>query len=293
MIIVVLMGGLGNQLFQYAAARSLADRTMGALRFDLSAMGRHSTTRPFLLHHFRVRGAVTRVMSQEFLCATLKSPISRLMQRHYRRCMHYCFTEMKEKPDLRFEPALLAARGNVVLSGYWQSETYFADDAVRIRGDLALRHEPDAATRACLRQIRQCDSVSIHVRRGDYVSDQQTAAFHGICSVEYYHGAMRHIAARIERPQFFVFSDDPEWARANIRSSVPTTYVSHNDATRPHEDLRLMSACKHHIIANSSLSWWGAWLNPAMDKIVVAPRRWCLSPEWNTTNVVPASWVRI
>jgi hypothetical protein len=136
-------------------------------------------------------------------------------------------------------------------------------------------------------------AVSIHVRRGDYVSDAGTNRFHGTCSVDYYHDAVDRISGFAPASHFFVFSDGIDWAKENLRLRQPVTYVDFNDGEKNYEDLRLMSLCKHHIIANSSFSWWGAWLNPNPDKIVIAPKKWFNDPSINTDDLIPNSWLRL
>lgn len=118
------------------------------------------------------------------------------------------------------------------------------------------------------------NSVSLHVRRGDYVRNSRTNATHGVCSIEYYQSAIEYILERVKHPILYVFSDDIEWVKQNLRTHLPTEYIDHNQGAASHFDMRLMSLCRHHVIANSSFSWWGAWLNPDPNKIVIAPRKW-------------------
>lgn len=136
-------------------------------------------------------------------------------------------------------------------------------------------------------------AVSLHVRRGDYVSDARTHAAHGLCSIDYYRAAVRYIIDRVEAPEFFVFSDDIAWARGNLDISHPCHYLDHNRGAESYNDMRLMSLCHHHIIANSSFSWWGAWLNPRDDKIVVAPARWFASGNRRLDDLFPPGWVTL
>ena len=135
-------------------------------------------------------------------------------------------------------------------------------------------------------------AVSLHVRRGDYVSDPKTKAILGVCSLDYYRAAIAHIAERIESPAFFVFSDDIAWAKANLEIPFPCEYVDHNQGQQSYNDMHLMSLCKHHIIANSSFSWWGAWLNPRKDKIVIAPENWFANNE-DAKDLIPPESVKL
>jgi hypothetical protein len=131
------------------------------------------------------------------------------------------------------------------------------------------------------------------VRRGDYVQNPVTNARHGLCPLEYYHTAVRTLAAQVPDPQFFVFSDDPDWTQQNLKLPYPTTYVTCNGLERDYEDLRLMSHCRHHIIANSSFSWWGAWLSTFPAKTVLAPSTWFREPPQASRDRVPAGWLTV
>jgi hypothetical protein len=144
-----------------------------------------------------------------------------------------------------------------------------------------------------LGSIKQTTSVSLHVRRGDYVTNTTTAQFHGTCSLAYYHAAVDYIAAQVSDPHFFVFSDDLDWVAKNLPILHLTTLVDVNGPDRGVADMSLMTACQHHIIANSSFSWWGAWLNPSTRKIVVAPKRWFNQVGHDTRDLLPESWVKL
>jgi hypothetical protein len=193
-----------------------------------------------------------------------------------------------------FQPKVLGQRPPAYLDGYWQSEKYFGDVADVIRKDFTVKRAPSAANAAWLDRIGATVSVSIHVRRGDYVTNADANKFHGTCGIDYYQRAVQMLSSRLGgRPEFFVFSDDPAWVRANLDlGSHPHHYVTNNDAQTNYEDLRLMSSCRHHIIANSTFSWWGAWLNASPDKVVVAPRRWFRADEMDDRDLVPSGWVR-
>ncbi|WP_419910948.1 alpha-1,2-fucosyltransferase [Hoeflea sp.] len=190
-----------------------------------------------------------------------------------------------------FDPKITALGGSVYLHGYWQSERYFADFADHIRRELTVRHAPDERNEGLLRQIGEEPSISLHIRRGDYVSNPKANAFHGTCSLDYYRRAAKLVADQTDKkPIFYVFSDEPDWAAANLKLPFDIRIVDHNGPERNYEDMRLMSACKHHVIANSSFSWWGAWLNPSQDKIVVAPQRWFADPAMSNPDILPDEW---
>jgi hypothetical protein len=179
------------------------------------------------------------------------------------------------------------------LNGYWQSEKYFKSAEDKLRSELCLFDKPDEANQKILDEIVQCPAVSLHIRRGDYITNPSAALVHGVCSLDYYHSAIRHITAHVENPYFFVFSDDPQWVKDNLKIGYPVQFVEANGPDRGAEDMRLMKSCRHHIIANSSFSWWAAWLNDRLDKIVVAPRIWFLDTKIDTKDLIPEQWHRI
>jgi hypothetical protein len=296
MIIVRLWGGLGNQMFQYAMARRLAYVNGDILKLDTGWFGRQArvdTPRQYELSVFalaadiaaggesrRLRGVDIRqwpkVAKRLLAAAGHAAPKSYVLERHF-----------------QFDPEILCLKGDVYLDGYWQSEKYFLDAADVIRNDFTLKSPPDAANAVVLREIEGCVSVSLHFRRGDYVTNANAASNHGTASLDYYAAAIEAITARVPAQHFFVFSDDQEWVKRNFKIDFPVTYIEGNGAEKAYEDMRLMSACRHHIIANSSFSWWGAWLGANSDKIVTAPRRWFQNSNADTRYLLPEGWLQL
>lgn len=284
-----LLGGLGNQMFQYAAARALADRTGSELLLDLSEFA-HYTLRRYELDTLRVRAGVLPLAPQPILPGRIARKARSLVQRLLPARKG---TPVYREASFAFDPGLLQQSPPVALEGYWQSEKYFLDAADAIRRDFTLAGEPDAANRAVLQRMQGTVAVSLHVRRGDYVTNPNAAAFHGTCSPGYYRQAVDHIAHRCGPLTLFVFSDDQDWVRANMPFDHPTVHVDCNPPDRGVWDMHLMKHCHHHVVANSSFSWWGAWLNPSPEKIVVAPRRWFTDAAIDTSDLIPASWIRL
>jgi hypothetical protein len=267
------MGGLGNQLFQYAAARRLALEHDAELALDLGWFrheGRGLTTRrDFQLERLPIAGRTIEIEPET---------IARWERRRLLRGRNG-LTVLRQQPDDHgVDERVLAAPDGVLLIGYWQSEQYFSAVADTLRAELAPAGEPDHG------------SVALHVRRGDYVRVQSTRDFHGLLPLDYYKAALEYVTERVPDARVLAFSDEPEWVREHLLPEHPISVADTGDA---HEDFRLMSSCAHHVIANSSFSWWGAWLGERPGSIVVAPRRWFADERLDTTELVPERWVRL
>lgn len=279
-VISRIYGGLGNQLFQYAAGRALAIRSGSSLVLDRRFFD-HATVK-FGLDHFDVDYAIetTGRLPQK----------GQMLGRFWRRTPP---PRLVSEHGLSFDNRLLLPLTNVVLDGYWQSERYFADVADTIREDLKIVTPPDSQNARVLDQIGSLPAVSVHIRRGDYLLPQNQAIF-GSCTGQFYSNAVRLIANETNvEPVIYAFSDDPAWVQENLQLPFDVRIVAHNRAETSYEDMRLMSACRHHVIANSTFSWWGAWLNPSPDKVVVAPNRWFADPGHQNPDIIPVSWHQI
>jgi hypothetical protein len=293
MVIVRLMGGLGNQMFQYAVGRRMALAQNVSLKLDVAWFARWPS-RAYALHALNIAEAFATPAEVREIAGPETGGVGRLVFRLRRRWgIGYRWTWLQERGLSPFDARVLAPHERTYLDGYWQSERYFSDVAATIRRDFVLKALPGARTRQLADQINAAQSVSVHVRRGDYVADPKTREIRSVCTPEYYQRCVAHVAARVREPHLFLFSDDPAWVAANLRFDHPTTLVSEAGASEEHEDLHLMSLCRHHIIANSSFSWWGAWLNPRPDKLVLAPRRWMNDPRSDDRDWLPAAWIRM
>lgn len=286
MIVSRLIGGLGNQMFQYAAGRALARRRGVPFRIDRRAFADYRT-HAFGMDCFQAE--LADAPADQLPGAVRESRLNRLLRPLLRAPM-----KVYAEKAFTFDAEVLALPDGTYLDGYWQSEKYFADAADVVRADFTVRHAPSPANQRWLEHIRASNSVSLHVRRGDYVTNPSAAAVHGTCDLDYYRRAVQHVAqASGVEPVVFVFSDDPDWVAANLQLSCPMHLVRDNDAATNYEDLRLMTACRHHVIANSSFSWWGAWLDPRPEAIVVAPQRWFAAGTPDARDLVPQRWVRL
>lgn len=286
MIVSRLIGGLGNQMFQYAAGRALALRRGVQFRIDRRGFASYKT-HAFGLDCFCAD--LTDAPAEGLVGATREKWLNRLLQPLSRDRLR-----VHAERAFTFDAEVLSLPDGTYLDGYWQSEKYFSDFAEQVRADFTVRHAPSAENRRWLEHIAATNSVSLHVRRGDYVTNAAAAAVHGTCDLDYYRRAVDHVRhASGFDPVLFVFSDDPDWVAGNLNLPFDMHLVRNNDAATNFEDLRLMSACRHHVIANSSFSWWGAWLNPSRAKMVVAPKRWFRKDNLDDRDLIPAEWVRI
>lgn len=295
MIVTRLIGGLGNQLFQYAIGRHLALLNGTELRIDASAFESYKL-HAYALDHFSISGdpveadqiaAFDVIGNSRVVRALARGPIPQA--KHWRGR-----TYVREQ-GMRFDRRILELRGDLYLDGYWQSERYFSDIADTIKDDLQIVEDMDDANLRMAEQIQDSRSVSVHVRLGDFARDPITRKVHGVLGAEYYSAAVRLLAERVPGARFFVFSDEPERALAASGLADPvTTVVDFNPAARNYSDLRLMALCDHHVIANSTFSWWGAWLGEQLGStITVAPTRWFGAADRDSSDIIPSRWITL
>ncbi|HEY4248056.1 MAG TPA: alpha-1,2-fucosyltransferase [Lacunisphaera sp.] len=193
-----------------------------------------------------------------------------------------------------FDPKILELKGELYLDGYWQSPKYFEEIAGQLRREFTVRPELTRPDSGIADLIRNSQSVSLNVRRSDFVTNPKAAKVHGVITVEYYRHAERIIAERVPDPHFFVSSDDVQWCRNNLKFDHPVDFFeSHDNGHKFANKFWLMTLCRHFIIPNSTYAWWPAWLNTNSDKMIVAPKRWFLDERKNTADLFPNSWIRI
>ena len=297
-MIVKLKGGLGNQMFQYAMARAVAYRSNLPLKLDMEYF-ENGGLHQYRLGHFNIiEDFATEDDIKQFKPSrkqTIAFAIYKIKEKFSPWYDWRKKTVIKERSFL-FNPDILKIRGSVYLDGYWQSEKYFADISHIIRCEFTIKYEPNSANRQILKKIDDTNSVSLHVRRGDYATNPKTLQMHGVLSLDYYMNALDLISEKIKEPHIFIFSDDIFWVKKNLKSALPLYFVEHNGKGQDYEDLRLMSRCKHHIIANSSFSWWGAWLSENPHKIVIAPNQWFSEErmkKMGENDIIPKNWIKI
>lgn len=294
MIIAELSGGLGNQMFQYALARVMSLKNDDdEYVFDLSGytdQKNGDTQRDYELDIFNIEAI--ECSTHDKIRLGDENPIIKSINRLLGTSLNANPSTLVKEVDHIFHPEILRRTGDLYLRGFWQTEKYF--DTIRgiLLQDFKFSRRISPKSKQLRLKIEENNSISIHVRRGDYVSNPITNKYHGTCSPTYYQKASSLIAKKVVDPIFYVFSDDPGWCKKNIKLAGKTIFVTHNRGKKSWEDMFLMSKCKHNIIANSSFSWWGAWLNSNPDKIVIAPKNWIVGQN-NMPDIIPASWITL
>lgn len=286
MVITKLLGGLGNQMFQYATGRSLALANGCELKLDTSAFERYVIHNGYALGTFNIDAGIAAPAEVRSLAGSTHK-VPRMIRYKLGTLGKSYFREK----SFDFDAALRECRVPVYIEGYWQSYKYFDEFADRIRSELTPNHPPQGENLQLALRIAQENSVSVHVRRGDYVSNPVASSLHGFVGLAYYDAALDRISREIDSPHFFVFSDDLPWARAHLKFPGAATFIGHNSGPAAYEDMRLMSLCKHHVMANSSFSWWAAWLGWAPGKKVFYPANWFSSKLHNVSSLNPPEWI--
>ncbi|MFC0427914.1 alpha-1,2-fucosyltransferase [Chryseobacterium scophthalmum] len=293
MVAVELIGGLGNQMFQYATARALALHRDEPLSIDGRLFDNYKL-RNFCLSHFSIEAIVVKNDLPLKTPGFSKKVVDQILKKTNTFILQNKLFSVYQEKNLLFDDSLFRnGKKNIYLKGYFQSEKYFVKYEDQLRKDFKIVTPLKKETIDLLKIIKEKNSVSLHIRRGDYVSNPTVNAIHGTCDLNYYHRAIEIVKEKILHPVFFIFSDDIDWAKENLKLENTTYFVDFNDASTSYEDLKLMSACKHNIIANSSFSWWGAWLNTNKSKTVIAPSKWFNTDVLNSQDIIPESWMKI
>ena len=310
-VTVHLAGGLGNQLFQYAFGRRLSMANKVELYLDASDYENGAAPdyarglRVCELSNFAIAGRIIegRPAARPRNARLGKTwPVRKLVK--WTRLLlnlvgrirpYYERREIVEPEEnhFRFDPRVYGRtiRGAVSVRGYWQTEKYFSDIGNLLRSELVVRNGPTGKNAELAKLLQATSSVCVHVRHGDNANP--AAQLLGVLPTEYYMTALRGLEKEVESPHYFVFSDDISWARNVMPAGARATYVEHNRGADSHEDLRLMSLGRHHIIANSTFGWWGAWLGRKEGQIVYAPRRYYQNTDRPNPDLYPARWRQI
>lgn len=275
MIIVRLQGGLGNQMFQYALGRALSMKNKTELKLDTSFFDlKNVPKRNYDLDVFNIKGNLTTNKYINHIIYFFKKLIGHKGQEKY----------------FAFDPNILSIGPNAYLDGYWQSSKYFKGYEDQIREDFTLKNKPTQNIQVLAGEISKINSVCVHVRRGDYVGNKN----HEVVGPDYYKKGIEQISKLKTIEKIYVFSDDIEWCKSNLKFEFSTIFVDDSFVGAKGEGhMYLMSKCHNFIIANSSFSWWAVWLNESKDKIVICPKQWFPDNTINTSDLIPSEWIRI
>ena len=293
MIIAELTGGMGNQMFQYAAAKALSLHHHTELLLDVHSFYREvlpelEVPRNFDLTNFSGvhETLITPYHPLHNYKAYKKTPFSALIAPHKRK--------VYKEPFYHYDKNFLKARKDVMLKGGWQSEHYFALYKNEIRQAFAIKDEVIKRVKEISEKMKRENSVAVHIRRGDYLRLPIILAWHGVLDANHYNHAFAALKSKNDKPlSIYYFTDDPAWVQENLCRVWPGTIASKEYQTNGIEDFYLMSQCNHNIIANSSFSWWAAWLNNHPGKIVVAPIHWFGNAPFDTKDLYPETWMKV
>lgn len=263
MIVTRLIGGLGNQMFQYAFGLGLAQETDQELFIDVSGFENYDL-HALAIDNFAISGKrlpkseIHRIPARYRGASRVQESVQSLLGR-FRSAKSAPLTLRREKP-FGFHSEYLAPEQNLYLDGYWQGESFFPQMQDTLRNEFALMDLLSSKSLDLSAEMADCESVAVHVRRGDYVTDSETGKIYRSLDARYYQTCLQNLKQHIRNPKVFLFSNDIDWCLTHLNVGIPFTPVAHNDATTAHEDLYLMSRCRHSVIANSTFSWWGAFL---------------------------------
>jgi hypothetical protein len=303
MIITSLTGGLGNQMFQYAAGLALANRRRTVLKLDVSWFKEYKEYEAhniYGLHCFNIneqfatQDEVTQLCGRPLSFTERRSlPIARALRLYNWVARHTAIGCSHHTQKFHFYPEFFDLPDNTMISGWWQSEKFFAPIANLLRLQFSFRYPilPTVAEMAA--RIGSGPSAAMHFRRGDYVRNQNFNGKIGVVGTEYYSRAVRVLRERSPDATIYIFSDDIEAVAREFTPAGPHVFVRNIEHWHPWDNIRLMSQCDHIAIANSTFSWWAAWLNPSPNKLVIAPDPWFADSVHNLSDVIPESWTKL
>jgi len=293
MIIVRLMGGLGNQLFQYALGRRLALERGVKVKFDPKFFA-VVKNRPYALDNFNTKVEFASDQEVDEVKGKNLTGIRKRIIYKWQEKLPYFKRRYVKEAFFEFDPKILEVGKSAYLEGYWQTEKYFEPVADDLRTELSPLNPLAPEAVKWDEQIADApESVSIHLRRGDYVRTPESKEGSSAIQLVYYLDAIQHMDASLDGPEYFVFSDDIRWAEEHLPRTSKIHFLSHGPEVPDVNDLILMSHCRHHILANSSFSWWGAWLSTDPGKIVIAPKIWFPDSIRDTEDIYGSNWVRL
>ena len=288
-IIAISEGGLGNQMFQYAFYRAFKEKTEN-VKIDLRATwntGGHIHNGYELNRIFKLNLDIANTKERISLLNKPNNILSKIKNKIYKKNTPTAYFCKNINEAITFNPTLFEMH-NIYMYGYYQSEKYFKEIANIIRKDFTFSKPVDIINQKLINQIGNTESVSIHIRRGDYLNIPNTQ---NICNISYYKKAINFILKNISNPKFYIFSNDINWCKQHLQIDN-AVFISNNIGKNSFIDMQLMSCCKHNIIANSTFSWWGAWLNNNPNKIIISPNKW-MNDTNGTDDIIPNDWIKI
>lgn len=289
MNIVKISAGLGNQMFQYAFHLELQHNNESPTIIDISEFQYRKHHQGYELKKvFNIVATYATKDDTRYIADVSKSFWAQI-RRNVLKIPIKTHGKLYKENGFNYQPAVLEMK-DTYMQGFWQSWKYFDNISDKVIETFSFKTPLSLENKICADAIIGCESVSIHVRRGDYTKKRRWEEIGSVCSLDYYNWAIAHIKEQIKSPHFFIFSDDIEWVRKNLLLDN-ATFIEWNKGAESYNDMRLMSLCKHNIIANSSFSWWGAYLNANLDKIVIAPAKWYRNTP--TPDIIPPSWITL
>ena len=289
MIVARISGGLGNQMFQYALGRHLAIRNNTILKLDVTSFDSYEWHK-YSLNYLNIQEDFANNIEIKQFKQNHSTYFSKIFQRIWMNLTDKTFFR---EAGLEFNADVFNLSGDIYLEGYWQSENYFKSIKDVLDAEFTARVEVPERDLSLLNEIVSPNSVGLHVRRGNYASVPEVTKTHGLIDIDYYRTAVDIIKSKISAPVLFIFSDDIYWAKNNLSFDIPHFYVESNSERPAVDDLRLMSSCQHNIIANSTFSWWAAWLNKNENKLVIAPKRWFNDLSISSRDIIPSNWIKL
>lgn len=295
MTIIKLKGGMGNQMFQYALGKKISILNNDPdLFLDISFYKKNKIKK-------NVKNLIT--FGKNLYKNGIKSAIRQqeVNKRSYSLNIFHLsdtikivkksnFKKIEEINEFTFDKNILKCKGNFIYEGYFNTEKYFLDIKKYIQQDFTIKQKYLKNIKEEQRKIEKTNSISIHLRRGDYLSDKQANKTFFVCDLEYYTKAIKIMEEKVSNPYFFIFSDDIDWIKNNLQFKKNVEFIS---CKKSYEDFYLMSKCKHNIIANSTFSWWAAWLNKNDEKIIISPKKWLKNKDVLKTDLIPVNWIKI
>jgi hypothetical protein len=289
MIIIKTSGGLGNQMFQYAFYMFFKT-FQSEVKLDKSSYDKSNIHNGFELDKVfkthdidfaEIKDFINLLDNNKCINSKIRRKIIGLKKTHYKEFnLSYNKNIQKKFKHINY---------NIYFDGYWQSEKYFSSIKEEIRKEFVFQELDDEKNLSILNKIKNSISISIHIRRGDYLNNK---LYKNICTLEYYKRAIEIVEKNVHNPTFFIFSNDIEWCKENFNQLQKKEFINWNIGKDSFKDMQLMSLCSHNIIANSTFSWWGAWLNTNPSKIVISPTQFINSTN-SLKDLIPSSWIKI